>query len=61
MKRRKKVWVVVGPQGGLNEPHVYLYRMDALDEADRSGCLGFPLRVVPAILEYEAPKKEKTK
>ena len=57
MKRRKKVWVVLGPHGGFMGAHNI--KDDAMQEADCQGYCGHSLRVVPATLEYDIPAREK--
>jgi hypothetical protein len=57
MKQRKKVWVVLGLQGGLWG--LYLSRTAAQGEADLWGSYGRSLKVIPAIVEYEVIEKVK--
>ena len=61
MKRRKKVWVVVGPHGGMLGIYAYRFRLDALDVRDRYGNDPYPVRVVSATLEYDIPPKKEQK
>lgn len=56
MKRRKKVWLVLGPGNGLWGS--FLSRMEAHGEADSWKSYGRSLRVVQAILEYDVPEKK---
>ncbi len=56
MKRRRKMWAVLGPKNGAFA--AYYLRIDALAEAARLGDINQSLRVVPATLEYDTAKKE---